>query len=339
MTVCQLVDLLGQVNGTYIEEAATPVHHTARRGRVWLIAAAVAASLTITAAAVAHYLDLSAYLKIRGMEDTSGVEQLSEELTGQECFSNDLAEYKIMDASCDSSLIYLVVEIQAKSQDQMVIPQYVDPGDSVQNLNIEGVTEGSILDYANSIGKAPVYASFAIVSEEIGSTSEDVRCTTEGTMYVYMTAANTTGQQEITLHCTGVAYPADNATVEAMVRSEYDLTIHDRSSRKTLEFTTFDEEMARDLHITPIGLTFEETEMGTLVTLTYRSESEQADIVNYFNIVDAEGEKLLWMPGSDGEIRELPDGTYTATLILQNIPSYEGLRIQFPNHEPYEFSK
>ena len=339
MTVCELTDLLEQVDSSYIEEAAAPFRHNRGNIRVWLMAAAVAASLTVTAAAVSHYMNLSAYLKTQGMEDTAGVEQLSETLTGQERFSNDLAEYRIMDASCDSSLIYLTVEIRAKAQDQMAIPQYVIPEDSVQVLNIDGVTEGSILDFAKSRGKSLVYASFSILSDEIGTASEDVKFTPEGVMYVYMSAPNTTGRKDITLYCTGTARPAEDSRVEAVVRNEYELTIHDRSSTKTVAFTTFDKDMGKDIHITPICLTFDETEMGTLVTFTYRGDPDRANNTHFFTVVDAEGQELPWMPGSNGECRELPDGSYAVTQILQKIPSFEGLQLRFPHHDPYGFSK
>ena len=339
MTVCELTDLLEQVEGTYIEEAAAPFQHKKKNVRVWLIAAAVAASLTVTAAAVSHYMNLSAYLKINGMKDTAGVEQLSETLTGEECFSNDLAQYKIMDASCDSSLIYLTVEIQAKAPDQMAIPGYVTPEDSVQVLNIDGVTQGTVLDFAKSKGKTPVYAGFSILSEEIGSSTEDVKFTPEGVMYVYMSAPNTTGKKDITLHCSGTARPAEDSRVEAVVRSEYELTIHDRSSTKAVEFKTFDKDMGKDIHITPICLTFEESEMGVLVRFTYKGDPERASNTHFFTIVDAEGQELPWMPFGTGGCKVLPDGTYETALTLQKLPSYDGLKISFPNHDPYVFSK
>ena len=339
MTVCELTDLLEQVDSSYIEEAAAPLKRNKKSFRTWLIAAAVAASLTVTAAAVSHYMDLSAYLKTHGLKDTTGVEQLSETLTGQGSFSNELAEYRIMDASCDSSLIYLTVEIQAKAQDQMAIPQYVTPEDSVQVLNIDGVTEGTVLDFVRSKGKTPVYASFSILSNEIGTATEDVKFTPEGVMYVYMSAPNTTGKKNITLHCTGTARPAEDSRVEAVIRSEYELIIHDRSSTKTVEFKTFDKDMGEDIHITPICLTFEETEMGTLVTFTYRGDPNRANNTHFCTIVDAEGQELPWMPVSNGECRELPGGRYAVTQILQKIPSFEGLQLRFPNHDPYGFSK
>ena len=330
MTACELTDLLEQVDGNYIEEATIQYKRVRRKKRVWLIAAAVISALAITTAAASYYLNLTGYLQKNGMQDVSGAQMLQENL--MESFSTELADFKVLEAVRDRDMIYVVTEIKPRQEGDMLIPEFVIPSKSVQELNIEGVTEGTIEDYAEEQEKRLVVAGAGLMNFD--STTIDAHCTADGSMYVYITTSF--GENRDHLEVQGFTENPETRELEHVSR---EVPLQDQSSAKEMVFETFDSKLGPEVHVTPIRLTFRETELGLQVSFTYQGDPERASNIHFCSVVDSEGKELSHMPGAVGNVDDNQDGTYTSVAYYQKVSSYEGLALKFAHHGPYSFSK
>lgn len=330
MTACELIDLLEQVDGTFIEEAAAPFQRAGRKPRVWLIAAAVISALAVTAAAASYYLNLTGYLQKNGMQDVSGAQMLQVDI--MESFSTELADFKVLEAVRDRDMIYVVTEIKPSRENDLLIPEFVIPSHSVQELNIEGVTEGTIEQYAEQQGKRLVVAGAGLMNFD--STTIDAHCTADGSMYVYISTSF--GENRDHLEVQGFTEDPKTREIEHVSR---EVPLQDQSSAKEMVFETFDPKLGPEVHVTPIRLTFRETELGLQVSFTYQGDPERASNIHFCSVVDSEGKELSHMPGAVGKVKDNQDGTYTSVAYYQNVGTYEGLSLKFAHHGPYTFGK
>ena len=318
------------MDSSYIEEAAAPLKRNKKSFRTWLIAAAVVSALAVTAAAASYYLNLTGYLQKNGMQDVSGAQMLQVDI--MESFSTDLADFKVLEAVRDRDMIYVVTELKPSRENDLLIPEFVLPGDSVQELNIEGVTEGTIEDYAEEQEKRLVVAGAGLMNFD--STTIDAHCTADGSMYVYITTSF--GENRDHLEVQGFTENPETRELEHVSR---EVPLQDQSSAKEMVFETFDSKLGPEVHVTPIRLTFRETELGLQVSFTYQGDPERASNIHFCSVVDSEGKELSHMPGAVGKVKDNQDGTYTSVAYYQNVGTYEGLSLKFAHHGPYSFSK
>lgn len=320
------------------------------RGWSFLMKAAVAAVLAVTIPiagyAAVRGLGLKDYLAKRGLQDAQAVEALTSsdlELSGSVSYQNGYADYTILEAVCDSQILYLAAQVRPLDSGDFLIPQYVMAEDSVINLGIDGLTEGTVGEYAASQGKRLVYASVGYSSgESYLDGAEDFRYGDDGTLYYYYSAQNISGSKEITLKCAGLAYTAEMSVAD---RVEFEVTLFDKSNARDTRYTVFDPMAASETGIQLNELLITETEIGLYVKFTFVKEESASESV-VLNLLDAQGNQLESMPGIAGTgTMDNGDGTYSATMYYQKPSSMEGLQFAVRDWEnaisygPYSFSE
>ena len=306
------------------------------RGLRFVQKAAVAAVLTValpvTAFGAVKGLGLLDHLQERGMENIEAVQELSS--TGAELSSdleaithqNQYAKYTVLEAVCDSESIYLAAKAEPLDTETLLLPQYIMPEDDVVNLGIEGVTDGTVREYAESLGKKIAYASigYSVDGNHLDG-GEDFAYGEDGALYYYYSARNISGEDKIILKCTGTGYD-ESMTMESIDRVEFVIQLTDKSSVSGEEVCTeFDPKAYEDTGIQINSLTLEKTEMGLYATFRFTiRDAEFTDID--FKIVDISGQELAKMPGIGFGTIENGDGTFSRTLYYQLPESLEGLR-------------
>lgn len=303
------------------------------------VAAILVIAIPITAFAAARYLGLTDYLAESGMEDTQAVQDLSVSMAQLESYCNDYAEYTILEAVCDSNLIYVAAQIKPLDEGNMLVPQFVSADSSVQELGLAGITEGTVGDYAASLGKTLVYADVGYWNGEAHLDGvADFRYSEDGTMYYYYSTQNTFDAQDITLKCSGLAYTDGMSLAN---RVEFETKLFDRSTSAETKFTVFDDKAYAETGIRISSLTIQETELGMYATFTYETNGESG--VN-FKLLDANGNELVSMPNMTATgVVDNGDGTCSEMLTCQKPDSLEGLQFMIRDFEtgehfgPYSF--
>ena len=315
-----------------------------RRGLSLVQKAAAAAILVlvlpVTAYAAVAGFGLMDYLKQSGMKDTQPAMKLSSDLVEQTPYSNNFAEYTVTEATCDSNTIYLAAKITPLDNSYLLVPQFISDDNL---LEVDGEVVGTLSEYAAVQGKTVVYADIGYHSgEEHLDGSVDFRCSGDGTLYYYVSAANIfQGRKDIVLKCSGVAYTEEMSVAD---RVEFEVGLLDKSTASALPvYTIFSPEAYADTGIRINSLTLEETEMGLYATFNFTTtEAKFQDIV--FKLVDSEGTELAYLPGEMGTgTIDNGDGTFSRTNNYQKPSSMEGVKIVIRdfvsavNYGPYSF--
>ena len=315
------------------------------------VAAILAVALPVTAFAAAKGLGLLDHLQKRGMENIEAVQELvnsGEELSGDvqaKTYENKYAKYTVLEAVCDAWSLYLAAKVEPLDENTLLLPQYFMPEDLAVNLGIEGVTEGTVAEYAASLGKKIAYASVGyFVDGEHLDSGEDFAYGEDGTLYYYHSAQNISGAENITLKCMGTGYD-ESMTMESVDRVEFFVRLRDKSGEiDTENYSVFEDKLLEDTGIRVNSIAFEKSEIGLYATVRFdASDAKFADID--FKLVDSNGEELARMPGMGGGTLDNGDGTFSRTLYYQAPKTLEGLRLVIRDfgagveYGPYGFKK
>lgn len=326
-------------------------------GRGWsfvhkaAVAAVLAAALPVTAFAVAKGMGLMDHLREQGMQNVEIVQELANsgaELSGDEqanSYKNKYAEYTIFEAVCDSQSIYLAAKVEPLDDRTLLLPQYIMPEDNAANLGIEGVSEGTVKDYAESLGKQIAYAGVGYsIGESHLDGSEDFAFGEDGALYYYYSAQNISGEKNITLKCTGTGYD-ESMEFTSIDRVEFVVRLTDKSSTTDgMVYASMDPKAYEETGIQINSLTFEETEMGLYATFNF-SVADARFVDVGFKLVDGAGKELVWLPGLGSGTIENGDGTFRRTLYYQMPDSVEGMQFLIcdfgnaVNYGPYSFAQ
>lgn len=314
-------------------------HNNAQYTRGWSIArkAAVAAILAlvlpVTAFAAAKGLGLLDHLQERGMQNIEQVEPLvnsGEEMSGDmqaSSYLNKYAKYTVLEAACDSRTMYLATKVEPMDGETFLLPQYIMPEDQVVNLGIQGVTEGTVAEYVQTLGKKLAYAGVGyFIGENHLDGGEDFAYGEDGVLYYYHSARNISGEDSIILKCMGTGYD-ESMTMESVDRVEFVVRLKDKSADSTTEeFTVFDDKVYEDTGIQISSLVLEKTEIGLYATVGFAdSDSKFKDFD--FKLVDENGAELAHMPGIGSGMEEEGDGSFYRTLYYQVPGNTDGLRL------------
>ena len=332
-------------------------HNNAQYTRGWSVArkAAVAAILVLVlpviAFAAAKGLGLLDHLQKQGLQNVEQMEELvnrGEELSSDvqaNSYLNKYAKYTVLEAACDSGTIYLAAKVEPLDDKTLLLPQYIMPEDKVVNLKQEGVTEGTVAEYAEAQGKKIVYAGVGyFIGENHWDSSEDFAYGEDGALYYYHSAQNISEEGSITLKCMGTGYD-ESMTMESVDRVEFVVRLKDKSSDLNTEmFTVFEDNIYEETGIQIHSLSLEKTEIGLYATVFFmETDAKFRDI--HFKLVDGDGNELRPMPGLGGGTIENGDGSFSRTMYYQAPESTAGLRIvvrDFGNdreYGPYTFEK
>lgn len=285
-------------------------------------------SLGTTAYAAAKYFGLMDFLSSQGMNDTDTTKKLmQEELTEQVySVSNEYATYSLKEAICDSELIYMVIEVSPKSESYMLVPEYCMPEDTITALSIDGLTEGTIGEYAGEHGKEIVYVGMGLFKdEELVSCTEDARGNTEGKLYCCLTATNGFNVNEMTLKFMGTAHLGTAQTVEDISRCNLEVTLNDYSNKESKIYSPVMENVWSDSNINLEQIEITETELGVYATYLYQAEK---DMNITFILSDKEGNKFDFMPYYiNGGEEVMDDGCRKVTYAYQKPENVNELQL------------
>ena len=246
--------------------------------------------------------------------------------------ANDYAAYRVAEALCDSSSLYLVAEISPVNDKYLLVPRELGFNEPVSQMRIdglEGVDENmTIEDYAASLGKIPasVWLDYRCGGREPEGGWSSI-CTKEGKIYQYFTGKNPAGTENFTLNCTGnvltdAMWESGDLSLREAQKVAFDIQVSDKSSRTPVkEFTRFEE---MDIGITVHSALVERTELGTYVTFRYTpTDPEMASC--FFEVRDSQGNFPGSLAGYDSTSRDNGDGSYSVTAGYQNLDSLENL--------------
>lgn len=296
----------------------------------------VLAGVGTSAYAAARYFGIWGFLGERGMSQTQQAETLLRAEGDGRTFSNDYVNYTVREALCDSELIYMVIEAEPKTEEYLLVPQYCMEEDSVSELNIEGVAEGTIGAYAEKTGKKIMYSGVGLFQNgELVSTTETSKAAEDGTVYYCITGTNGSGEASVELTCVGTAYTAGMSVAN---RAELQYTLTDRSTGVTSEYALADRQMETDTGLLMDEIEIFETELGMYVTCSFhiRENAGLSDSLS-FEFMDADGTPLASMPyyaGGGRNKTETEDGnSYTETLAYQKTDLQAGLSVSIRDLE------
>lgn len=294
-------------------------------------AAILAIVLPVTAYAAAKGFGLLEHLAEAGMENTQSIQVLHAEIAPRETYRNNFAEYTVMEAVCDNNSLCVAAQITPLDESHLLVPQFITEDASVQELQIDGVTEGTVGEYAASLGKSLVYADIGYWNGEShldGSAS--FRCDTDGTLYYFYSAVNTFSSNQIDLTCAGVAYTEEMSIAD---RVEFQTKLFDKSSSVERAYTNMDPKTVSETGIQVQNVTILETELGLYATFTFTVQDFESwrDCLS-FKMLNSAGEELTLLPGIGSGIVENGDGSYCVTLSCQKPLNAEGLQFMIRNY-------
>ena len=288
-------------------------------------------SLGTTAYATAKYFGFVDFLSKAEITESESIEKLTRETMAEQGYStsNEYATYTLKEALVDKELIYMVVEVTPKSESYLLAMEYCSPEDSVMNLFIDGVTEGTVQEYANELGKELVFVGMGLFKDEdLVSCVHDAKGTTDGKLYYCITATNGFGVNELDLKFAGSAYLSSAQTMEDISRCSLDITLRDYSSQEEKAYMPVMSNEWEDSGFELNVVEVKETELGVYATYVYKVEQLKEDQYIGFALSDADGNKLDYMPYyiNDGE-EILDDGYCEVTYAYQKPENVKDLQL------------
>ena len=267
--------------------------------KVAAIALVCILSLGTTAYAAAKYFGIVDFLGKTEITESESIEKLTKETMAKQEYStsNEYATYTLKEALVDKELIYMVVEVAPKSDSYLLAMQDCSPEDSVMNLFIDGVTEGTVQEYADKLDKELVLIGMGLFKDEdLVSCVHDAKGTTDGKLYYCITATNGFGINELDLKFTGSARLSSAQTMEDISRCSLDITLRDYSSQEEKAYLPVMTNEWEDSGFELDEVEVKETELGVYATYVYKIEQLREDQYIGFILSDTETNKLDYMP-------------------------------------------
>lgn len=270
-------------------------------------------SLGTTAYAAVKHFGLMDFLGKRGLVESETTEKITQEKMAEKGYiaSNEYATYTLKEALVDKELIYMVVEVAPKSDSYLLAMQDCSPEDSVMNLCIDGVTEGTVQEYVDELGKELVLVGMGLFKdEELISCVEDAKSTVDGKLYYCVTATNGFDASELDLKFTGSAYLSSAQTMEDISRCSLDITLRDYSSQEEKTYLPIMTNEWEESGFVLDTVEVEETELGVYATYIYKVEQLKEDQYIGFVLSDADGNQFNSMPYYIGGGEEILENGY-----------------------------
>lgn len=276
-------------------------------------AAALAAVIPLTVLAATQMPGLREYLSRFGMKNMEAVEQLVEENTQANPYSNEFADYIIQETLCDGNALYVTVKISPRDSSHFLVPEYITMADSIQELELDGPEDQTVGEYLKSHKKEPVFVGLWLGTNGEGSVGW---CDNQGNLYYYITAQM---PADGILHVSGTARTMQMKDVS---RVAFDYEVENKASAQDTGACSYDPRI-EESGIRMENIQVEETELGYYVTFTWRRLYENRSVS--LSLTDEAGEYLPGLPGlGSGQVQNA-DGSYTQTLSAQKTVGAENL--------------
>lgn len=342
--------------------------------KVAIAAAVLAVTIPVTAFGVARSMGLVDHQRqsnqdpkiVEAMESLMVTTPAAEEGQTQQYLASakdDMAEYRVLEAVCDSNSLYIHTQVVPLRDDVMFIDQWVTPDGPVGDMSIPGVTEGTAEEYAASLGKKLCYAS---LTPQFGDTVINgwgvmAESAPDGSLHLYGSGTNPSGQRDFTISFSGFTYAPDNMEIVPVEeRTSFTAKLQDKSTSEETVYKRFQAydpkspDLEKELGIVIDSLTMKKTELGMYATFTYHLTDEvlagleeevrkaQAENPAYlasevknqhlvgFTMLDENG-AYFQTTGADGGshgIVDNGDGTYSYTDSIPMVDSVDNLKFE-----------
>lgn len=269
------------------------------------IAAATILVIGTTAFASTKVFGLDDYFASWGTKIPEEAKSLVQNNVSQEEKKEEMVDFKVREYLCDSNQMYFVIEAKAVESDKyLLITQDLSSEDSVENLEIEGVTEGTIKDYAQKQGKELLVVG-TNVNTDAASASIDFHLEKDGTGVFVYTTENVQKKNKTTLTCDTVVYPYGIKNDSQMLRDSFDFTVENVSNEDIYKYKVVDSSGADAAGVMVKDIQVSETELGQHVEITYKSNDSHEDLV--LQVLDENGEELPYSLAVMGYSEKLED--------------------------------
>lgn len=310
-----------------------------RKKKSYVKAAAACAAILLvgtSAYAAASRLGIADFFAKRDMNmPREEVEKLVDTEVKQESAASDkkedsLVDFRIREALCDSNQI--VVEVEALPMDPehyLLIPTDSGLDMPVTDLDIDGVTEGTVGEYAKAQGKEVLFVSAYVQDEHISNNSIDFTLESDGTMVIVIRADNVMKEDIMNLTCLGTYHTADASSVEDIVRNTFTFQLTDQSKSEEYVYEADEDTVLEHLG----GFVFDQlvinkTELSlgvniqSHVTKENISQKEKEQHSIWYRIYTEDGTELTMLKGSMGYADWTEDGIYqiTETCEVMDLP-------------------
>ncbi|MBD5088885.1 MAG: hypothetical protein HDT30_08785 [Clostridiales bacterium] len=289
--------------------------HTYRTIKAASIVAAAFLVVGTTAFASTKLFGLDDYFASWGTEIPKEAKTLAQNNVPQEEKKGEKVDFRVREYLCDSNQMYFVIEAKAIEADKyLLIPQDCSPKDSVENLNIEGVTEGTIGEYAKKQGKELLVVC-ADVNTGAGSASIDFHLEKDGTGVFIYTTENVQKKKRATLTCDTVVHPYGINDDSQMLRDSFTFEVENKSNENIYAYKVTDAAGADAAGIQIKDIQILETELSQRVEIIYKNNKKHEGLV--LQVLGKNGEELSSGAAEGGYTEMLEDGTE------QQIRNYE----------------
>ena len=237
-------------------------------------------------------------------------------------------DFKIREYLYDANQIYFVIEAKPTEEKYMLIPQWEEEADPVEDLQIQGVSGRSIAEYAQLQGKELLYAS-VFIDIGGGGQSYDYRLEDDGTAVFIISGDNGVGTTQTEFICNTCVYPLHMESEEEKIRDSFTFQMESIGSQTTLSYALADVQAAEDLGIILDDVLITETELEIHVEFLYhyadglsKEEIKKNDDIA-FQILGDNGEELEGTLNNAGWTELLEDGSF------KEIRNYE--KVELPS--------
>lgn len=256
--------------------------------------------------------------------------EVVQEDSGKETATDNLVDFRVRETLCDNN--QLVVEVEAVPTDPehyLLVPEDSGMDMPVTDLDIDGVTEGTIGEYAEKMNKEVLFVSAYIEDESISCLGIDFTSESDGTMVIVIYTDNTIKEDTMNLTCQGTYRKADAVTVDDIVRNTFTFQMNDESSSEEYVYaadknTTF--ENLEDFYFDKLIINKTELSMGITIQSHLEkdniSESDKEKYGVWYKICTEDGRELTMLKGSIGSNDWLADGIHqiTETCEIMDLP-------------------
>jgi hypothetical protein len=306
----------------------------------------VVAGISTSAYAAGKYFGLFDFFSELGMTEKVEMEKITDKKVDGTVFSNDYVTYTVREAICDNHLIYMVIEGQAKDNDKyLLIPEDCSEEDSVTFLRMEDVAEGTVGEYAASLGKEVLNTSIRLSSAD-GICAVDNKMAADGTVSYCITVANDNTTGEIELDCVGTARTKEMTTAS---RAEEKITVVNNGTDTETSYKLKGDDLEKETGIVMDHLTISETELGIYADFQFHASNEAAKTLIeqcMMKLTDRDGNEFSLMPYYAGGGLEFDSDNeeYSMTAAYQKIDPEQELYVMICDYEenveygPYEIT-
>lgn len=271
------------------------------------IAAAAFLVVGTTAFASTKIFGLDDYFASWNTKIPEEAKSLAQNNVSQEDKKEELVDFKVREYLCDSNQMYFVIEAKAMENDKyLLIGEGLCPEDSVENLKIEGVTEGTIEDYAKKQGKEILVINPS-VDTGAGAASIDFHLEKDGTGVIIYTTENVQKEKKLTLTCNTIVYPYGIEDDSEILRDSFTFEVENKSNENTYAYKVTDATGADAAGIQIEDIQILETELSQRVEITYKNNKKNEGIV--LQVLGEDGEELSFGAAEGGYSEVLEDGT------------------------------